>query len=123
MNEQIIITPAGERLVIIPEAEYRALIEAIDDRDDIKAIDEFHRRLAGGEEELVPAEVAKRLFEGENPIRVWREFRGLSARELAAKSGVSASYLSELETGKKKGGIGRLGAIARTLRVDIDDLV
>ena len=123
MNEQIITTSSGERLVVIPEIEYRALLEALEDREDIKAVDNFRRRLVAGEEELVPAEIADRIVNGENPIRVWREYRRISARHLAERSGVSIAYLSELETGKKKGGIGRLCAIATALGLSIDDLV
>jgi DNA-binding XRE family transcriptional regulator len=122
MNEQIITTPGGERLVVIPEAEYRALREALEDREDLRAIDEFHRRFAAGEEELVPSEVVNRLVDGENPVRVWREYRRLSARDLAEKAGLSAAYLSEIENGKKTGSIGRLRAIAAALGLTVDDL-
>ncbi len=69
---------------------------------DVRDYDEAMKRIAGGEE-LVPAEVVYALLDGGNPIRVWREFRGLSQGELATKAGISASYLSQLESGKRDG--------------------
>jgi uncharacterized phage-associated protein len=61
---------------------------------------EIKRRLATGEEELIPAEIVDRLIDGENKLRVWREYRGMSAKELAEATGLAAPYISQLETGK-----------------------
>jgi transcriptional regulator with XRE-family HTH domain len=49
--------------------------------------------------------------------------RGLSARELAAATGLSAPYISEIEGGKKEGSISAMKKIADALNVDLDDLV
>jgi DNA-binding XRE family transcriptional regulator len=75
----------------------------------------------GGEE--VPVELAMRLLSGDNPVRVWREHRGLSLRELGRRAGVSPQLLSEIETGKKEGSLRTLRAIARELGVELDELV
>lgn len=123
MTEQIITTPAGERLVIIPEAEFLAMREALEQREDIEAVRAFNQKLASGEEELIPAEIVNRIIDGENKVRVWRSYRGLSARDLAAASGVSAPYLSEIESGKKDGSISVMKKIAEALNVEIDQLV
>lgn len=60
---------------------------------DVRDYDAAMERIAAGEE-LVPAEVVYALLDGGNPIRVWREYRGLNQVRLAAKVGISASYLS-----------------------------
>jgi transcriptional regulator with XRE-family HTH domain len=62
-------------------------------------------------------------MEGESPVRVWREFRGLSLRALAAKSGVSPGYLSEIELGKKPGSVEAYKALAEALDTSVDWLV
>lgn len=116
-------TPNGEDMVVLARADYEALVEAAEMLDDVAAYDRFKEKLARGEEELVPAEYVNRMSEGEHPIRVWRDFRGLSAKELAAVAGISATYLSEIESRKKEGSISALKKIARVLRVDIDELV
>ena len=89
---------------------------------DVCDYDAAMERIAAGEE-LIPAEVVYALLDGGNSIRVWREYRGLSQAELAAKAGISASYLSQLEAGKRDGRMEVLGAIATALNVTLDDLV
>lgn len=88
---------------------------------DVRDYDEAMKRIAAGEE-LVPAEVVYALLDGGNPIRVWREHRGLSQAELAAKAGISATYLSQLESGKRDGTIEVLQDISAVLGVPLDDL-
>jgi DNA-binding XRE family transcriptional regulator len=122
MTEQIITTPNGERLVILPEAEFIALREALEDQQDIEAARAFQRRLAAGEEELVPADIVKRIIAGENKVRVWREFRGFSQRDLAAKAAVSTGYLSQIETGGRDGTFNTMKRIAAALDISVDDL-
>ncbi|HEC90961.1 MAG TPA: XRE family transcriptional regulator [Alphaproteobacteria bacterium] len=75
------------------------------------------------DEESLPLEMIKRITGGENPVRVWREYRGLSLRALAGKAGVSYSYLSEIETGKKEPALKTLKRLTTALDVDLDDLV
>ena len=56
------------------------------------------------------------------PVRVWREHRGLSGRALAARAGISAAYLRQIETGKKPGSFDAMAKLARALDVDMEDL-
>lgn len=123
MTAQIITTPAGERLVLLPEAEYEALLEAAEDAADIAAYDEFKRKLEAGEEELIPLDVVKRFLAGDNPIRVWREYRGMTTTALATAAGVGQGFLSQIETGKREGTVETLKKIAGALKVTLDDLV
>ena len=116
---QTITTPGGETLVVLPLDEYQRLVDA----GDIAAAEQVRAEIAAGRDEMVPAAVADRLLDGENPLRVWRRHRGMTARDLAAAAGLSAAYVSELETGKKDGSITALKAIAAALQVDLDDLV
>jgi DNA-binding Xre family transcriptional regulator len=116
-------TPNGEDMIVLSRSDYELLLERAELAEDIAAIETYRRKLAAGEEEAIPEEFANRLIDGENPIRVYRDLRGLSARELADKTGISAAFLSELENGKKEGGVSTLKKIAQALRVTIDDLV
>lgn len=123
MNKQIIKTPAGERMVVIPEAEFKALVEAAEDAADREAVRAFRRRLAAGQEELIPAEFVGRMLDGESAIRVWREFRGMTAVQLAKKAGIARPYLTQMETGKREGTVETLRRVAVALRVSVDDLI
>lgn len=121
---KLITTPGGEELVLLPKDEYERLVEAAEDLADIAAYDEAMRKLAAGEDELIPSEIVDRLlFSDESPVRVWRDHRGLTVKELAEAAGISASYLSQIETGSREGTLETMARIARALRVDLDDLV
>lgn len=120
------ITPNGEELVVLSRNDYELLLrqsELVDELEDLLAVKAYEARVSAGEDERVPAEFVDRLIDGESPVRVWRDFRGLSAKDLAAAAGISAAYISEIETGKKEGSISVLKAIAKVLRLDLDDLV
>ncbi|MEQ9047738.1 MAG: helix-turn-helix transcriptional regulator [Sneathiellaceae bacterium] len=55
-------------------------------------------------------------------VRVWREHRGITQDELARRVGLSKSFLSEIENGKKTGSIKTLRAIAEALGIDLTRL-
>lgn len=114
--------PDGEEMIVLSRKNYEALIQRIEDLEDSLTIADFERKLAAGKEELIPAEYVNRMSEGESPIRVWRDFRGMAAKDLAAAAGISTAYLSEIETGKKDGSVATLKAIADVLKLDLDDL-
>jgi DNA-binding XRE family transcriptional regulator len=69
------------------------------------------------------AQEARRLLDGESPLKVWREKRARSQRELATAAGVSAGYLAEIETGRKPGSVAALARLAKALHVQIEDLI
>ena len=124
MNKPTIIkTPSGDEMAVIPLREYERLVEAAEDLADVRAYDEAKRRLASGEDELVPAEIVNRILEGENALRVWREYRGLTIKQLAEKAQVSAPFVSQIESGQREGSVETLRKIADALDVSLDELV
>ena len=74
-------------------------------------------------EEIIPSEIMYAVLDGENPIRVWRKHRGLTQQELAERIGISKPYLSQIETGKRKGTTDVLSSIAKALDLSLDDIV
>jgi hypothetical protein len=90
--------------------------------EDIEALEEAKRALAAGEDELVPSEFVDRILGGESPVRVWREFRGLSAGELAERAGVSPDQLADLESHGDLEESEAVVALAKALDVHPDDL-
>jgi ribosome-binding protein aMBF1 (putative translation factor) len=108
--------------VLLRRADYEALVRHAKDAADARQIGEAEARVAAGEDEYVPIELTKRLMAGEVPVRVWREHRGLSAGALAARAGISAAYLSQIETGKKPGSFEAMAKLARALGVEMEDL-
>ena len=102
--------------------EYERLLQDAEMLQDIRAYDEAKKAIEEGEE-LVPSKVAYALLDGENPIRVWREHRGLTQKQLAKVAEISVPYLSQLESGKRKGTTEVLSAITKALDLDLDDVV
>lgn len=105
-------------MVTIPRAEYERLLEAAEDLADVLAFD----RAMAERGEGVPGEVVRRILEGEEPVRAFRDWRGLSAAELARRSGVHPVQVHEIETGKKRGSVDTLKRLAEALGVLVDDL-
>ena len=103
--------------ITLPQAEYDALVERCSELEDrLAAIDADN----GGR---VPHQVAIAIFDGKSPIRAYREHRDISLRQLSLKAGVSASYLSEIESGRKAGSASALLRIAEALDTTIDTLL
>jgi len=74
-------------------------------------------------EDSLPIELVDRLLAGESPIRVWREYRGLSLAALADRAGIGKGYLCQIENGERTGTIGTMKKLAHGLDVELDDLV
>ena len=94
MNKpDVITTPSGDKMVILPLAEYERFAGTAEDLSDVRAYDRAKQRLAAGEDELIPAKFADRMLDGENKLRVSREYRGLTVKALAEATGL-APYVS-----------------------------
>lgn len=109
----------GKRFVLIPETTYQQMQEAMEALEDIRAFDQARSAPL----EFVPAAVADRLIDGDTPLRVWREYRGLSQDQLAEAAGISAPFLSQIEHGQRNPSLDTLKRIAQVLSVDLDDLI
>ena len=93
----------GKQVVVIPADDYRVLLEKAEMLDDVAAYDRAKDALAAGDEELVPAAIVNAILDGENPVRVWRQHRGMSQVQLAEAADISQAYLAQIETRKREG--------------------
>ncbi|OAE43946.1 helix-turn-helix domain-containing protein [Brucella intermedia] len=123
MDVQIITTPDGSEMAVLPKAEYDSMLEALRDKQDVLRAEIFRLKVERGDEELIPAEFVNRMIDGENKIKVWRDYRGMSAKALADAAGISAAYLSQIEKGVREGSLDAMKKIAEALKVTIDELV
>lgn len=108
--------------VTIPREEYLRLLAAAEDLEDLRAYDRAKSALAVGEEELLPAEAVTRLLDGDSPLRVWRDHRGLTQAALAERAAVNRVTVAEIETGRKGGSVATLKRLAEALGVGLEDL-
>ncbi len=93
--------------------------EAAEEAADLAAYEEAR----APDEEAFPLEVAERLVAGAHPIKVFREYRGMTQAELARQAGLSPMYISQIETGRRGGSTKALRRIAAALDIDLADLV
>lgn len=118
-------TARGE-VAILPRREYETLAakaaEADEDAGTARIVARARREIAVGAP-LIPKEMADRIGGGENPIRVLRDWRGITQVELAQQTQLGQGYLSDLETGRKHGSTASLRAIAQALAVPLELLL
>jgi DNA-binding XRE family transcriptional regulator len=123
MNKvQFIKTDSGEELAVLPKAEYERLVNRAEDEDagTARIVRGAKQAIDAGREIVVPKNIVDRLAAGENPVRVLREWRHMTQMELVLALGITQGYLSDLETGKRKGPFALHEKISRALGVPLD---
>jgi mRNA interferase RelE/StbE len=110
-------------MITIPLEDYQRLCEAESELAELRTYDRAVATIESGEDELIPADYAKRLIAGEAPLRVWRELRGFNQTELARKAGVGRVQIVNLEKGVRGGSVATMKKLAAALGVGIDELV
>jgi DNA-binding XRE family transcriptional regulator len=123
MSVQIIEKDGNPEWAVLPYETYLLLVEEAEMLQDVRDYDATVEAIEQGEVELIPGEVVYAILDGENPIRVWREYRGLTQKQLAEAANISKPYLSQLETGKRTGTTEVLTAVANALNLSLDDIV
>lgn len=103
--------------VTLTRSEYRVLIARTEELEDALAARE------ADDGSRIPHAVALAIMGGERPVRAFRRHRGMTLRDLAARTGIAVGYLSEIERGLKPGSTGALAKVAATLGTTIDALV
>jgi DNA-binding XRE family transcriptional regulator len=120
MSKVRIIEKNGKpAFAVIPIDLWERVREAAEDAEDALDLERFDRDDDGFR---VPLEVVESVVAGMHPVRAWRESRGLTQEALAEQAGVSAPYVSQIESGKRIGAVRTLRRIAAALEVPLDEL-
>jgi len=119
---QVIERDGKPEWAVLPYEMYVQLAAEAEMWQDIRDYDSAKTAIAQGQEELIPGEVAFALLDGENPIKVWREYRGLTQQQVAEIVAISTHHLSQIESGQQTGSTKLLLAIANVLKVTLDDI-
>jgi len=117
---QLIHQDGKPAFAVVRIDDWERIVDALDDLEDMFFLEEYR---AAPNEELLPAEMVDALLDGESPIRVWREHRGLSQQHLAEVAGIPKPYLSQLEAGRREASQRVIRRLAKALGVDLDDLI
>jgi hypothetical protein len=125
MNVRFQKTPRGE-VAILPRKDYEDLVaraaEADEDKGTARLVALARDAITTGAP-LIPKNVVDRLANGDNPLRVLREWRDIPQTYLSFKTGLSQGYISDVETGRRNGTAAALRLMADVLKVPLDLLV
>ncbi|CAP57554.1 helix-turn-helix domain-containing protein [Gluconacetobacter diazotrophicus] len=118
------IAPISEtpETITLNRADWEAILDRLDDRSDLNAIRRSEQTNARAHA-YTDAETQRMVLEDVPALTIWRERAGLMQKALAAASGVSQSYVNEIEAGKKPGSAATLAKLAATLGVSVDRLL
>jgi hypothetical protein len=128
MKPQFIKTE-GEELVVLPRRDYEALVKRAkkvsnEGEKIARIVKKSDEALAAGDEVELPSKVAEAIARGENPLRIIREWRGMTQVYLGEmKTNVGQSTISALESGSRRGTSAVWKQLARVLEVPMDILI
>ena len=117
------ITKNGQKFAILPLIEFERIVKDAEMLADIKAYDAAMAKIENGEDELIPASIIMRRLAGENTVKTWREYRGMTQEQLALEAGVSRAMIAAIEVGHKQGSVTTLKKLTKALNCDINNLV
>ena len=122
MNVRFKMTNKGE-VAILPRKDYEALVakarEIDEDIGTARLVAHARKEIAAGTP-LIPKEIVDRIVAGENPLRMIRKWRGKTQRYISHKTNLGQGYISDLESGRRKGTTSALKKIADALKVPLD---
>ena len=109
----------GEKFIVLSEAEYRTILEDAGD----SAIAE-QAMIADEGAPSMPSELAEQIWDGTlHRLAAWRKAVGMTQAELATAAGIRAATVSDIESGKIDPRLSTLRALAKALKLGIEDIV
>jgi ribosome-binding protein aMBF1 (putative translation factor) len=69
---------------------------------------------------LIPKDVVDKLADGNNAVRVLREWRDVTQLQLSFKTHIDQQHIADIESGQRVATAAALAAIARELNVPLD---
>jgi DNA-binding XRE family transcriptional regulator len=120
MIEPLVIEHEGKPThVLLRFADWERIREILEEAEDLEAV---RRVEADPNRDRIPLAVVKRLLDDENPVKVWREHRGLTQQALARAAGLPQSTIARLESGARKGTVAQMRKLAGALAINLDTL-
>ena len=100
------------------------LIERLEDLEDIVAAKKIEAETSNEENECFPIELIEKIRkEGQNRIKVYREYRKMTQEELAEKSRINLQMIQKLENGESSDILKAIKSISKTLKIDAEMLI
>lgn len=120
MKVQFVTTPSGDDMAILSRKDYEELLERLaeheEDAGDIALYDARKAEL----NPALPPDVSQRLLKGESLLKAVRNWRCMTQTQVEFKTGIAQGYLSDLESGRRKGTEDTLRKLAEAYGVQLD---
>ncbi|RKZ37622.1 MAG: XRE family transcriptional regulator [Gammaproteobacteria bacterium] len=107
---------------VLPYKDFQRLFEDHEMLQDIQDYDEAKKQIESGEA-LIPAEVTFQIIDGENSIKVWREYYRMSQSQLSRAANISEIELSQIESDFSIATEIQLIHIIQALNLSLDDII
>lgn len=109
IKPQVIVSEGKPAFAVIPWEEYKSLLNntAKEDNSDV----------------LFPNEVVKANARGDCLIKAWREYLGVTQKELAEKTGMKQSAIARIESSDTLPRKSTLKKLARVMDIDVEQLI
>jgi DNA-binding transcriptional regulator YiaG len=114
---------AGGEVAILPRKDYDALVAKAVEADENAGTARLvarARKDVGRGAPLLPKTVVDRMENGENAVRVLRDWRAMTQAEIASRTRISQGHISDIENGRRTGTPSALRLIADVLKVPLD---
>jgi DNA-binding XRE family transcriptional regulator len=118
-----ILTIEQKDYAVVPMNDYNNMLKLAQNTQDMVDIRQYRQDLTSGKDEMITSEFAERLIFGENPCLVWREYRTLTLKDMSNATGIDSATLSRIENNKREPSIKQIKAIAKALKLEVDDLI
>ena len=117
MTVQFFKTPGGEEIAILTRADYEALVEQAQALDEDEADIAIYDARKAQSSARLPTEVSAFLLRGDSLLKAIRRWRDETQMHIEFKTGISQSFLSDLESGRRKGSAETLAKLAEVYEV------
>lgn len=103
MKVQFVTTPSGEDMALLSRKDYEALIERLAELEEDEADVALYDARKLGVNPALPPELSKRILKGESLLKAIRNWRDMTQMQVEHRTGIAQGYLSDLESGRRKG--------------------
>ena len=118
MNVKFFTTPGGEDVAVLARADFEALaLLAAEAEEDAADVAIYDARMAEASPPL-PPEVSAAVLHGDSLLKAVRNWRGMTQLEVESRTQIGQGYLSDLESGRRKGTPETLTKLAKAFDVD-----
>lgn len=123
MEVQFVTTPSGDDLAVLPRKDYEALLARLAELEEDEADIALYDARKAEMNSVLPADVSMRMLKGESLLKAIRNWRDMTQMQVEHRTGIAQGYLSDLESGRRKGTDETLGKLASAYDIPTEWLI